>query len=89
MNERYRGGEDIFLTLPDDYDIEHIDWISIYCYKFRVDFGHVTVSNISQRIPPYVPPPKKVRAFLHAFYTFEWLSYEVLSLSLVRGKALD
>ncbi|GMT06176.1 hypothetical protein PENTCL1PPCAC_28350, partial [Pristionchus entomophagus] len=59
MTERYRGGQDIILILPEEYDIEHIDWLAIYCYKFRVDFGHVTVSNISQRIPPYVPAQKR------------------------------
>ncbi|VDD94738.1 unnamed protein product [Enterobius vermicularis] len=59
MNERYRGGQDIIIDLPDDYDIYHIDWLSIYCYKFRVDFGHVPINNISQRIPPHVPPQKR------------------------------
>uniref|UniRef100_A0A0K0D0W9 DOMON domain-containing protein n=1 Tax=Angiostrongylus cantonensis TaxID=6313 RepID=A0A0K0D0W9_ANGCA len=60
MNERYRGGQDIILDLPPDYDIHHVDWLSVYCYKFRVDFGHVAISNVSSRIPPYVPPQKRV-----------------------------
>ncbi|MFH4978349.1 hypothetical protein AB6A40_005058 [Gnathostoma spinigerum] len=60
MNERYRGGQDITLDLPAEYDINHIDWLSVYCYKFRVDFGHVAVTNVSLRIPPYVPPQKSV-----------------------------
>uniref|UniRef100_A0AC34Q6X6 DM13 domain-containing protein n=1 Tax=Panagrolaimus sp. JU765 TaxID=591449 RepID=A0AC34Q6X6_9BILA len=55
MNERYRGGQDIIIDLPADYDINHIDWLAIYCYKFRVDFGHVLISNVSTRIPPFVP----------------------------------
>jgi len=59
MNERYRGGQDIIIDLPEDYDINHIDWLSIYCYKFRVDFGHVLISNVTGKIPPYVPPPKR------------------------------
>uniref|UniRef100_A0A0R3S538 Protein Skeletor n=1 Tax=Elaeophora elaphi TaxID=1147741 RepID=A0A0R3S538_9BILA len=59
MNERYRGGQDIILDLPAEYDINHIDWLSVYCYKFRVDFGHVSIMNVSQRIPPYVPPQKR------------------------------
>ncbi|VIO86537.1 Uncharacterized protein BM_BM6104 [Brugia malayi] len=59
MNERYRGGRDIIIDLPAEYDINHIDWLSVYCYKFRVDFGHVSIMNISQRIPPYVPPQKR------------------------------
>ncbi|KAM3726463.1 Protein Skeletor, isoforms B/C [Dirofilaria immitis] len=59
MNERYRGGRDIIIDLPAEYDINHIDWLSVYCYKFRVDFGHVSITNVSQRIPPHVPPQKR------------------------------
>ncbi|VDM38567.1 unnamed protein product [Toxocara canis] len=59
MNERYRGGQDIIIDLPEEYDINHIDWLSVYCYKFRVNFGHVPITNVSQRIPPYVPPQKR------------------------------
>ncbi|EJD75439.1 DOMON domain-containing protein [Loa loa] len=59
MNERYRGGQDIIIDLPVEYDINHIDWLSVYCYKFRVDFGHVSIMNVSQRIPPYIPPQKR------------------------------
>uniref|UniRef100_A0A2K6W493 DM13 domain-containing protein n=1 Tax=Onchocerca volvulus TaxID=6282 RepID=A0A2K6W493_ONCVO len=59
MNERYRGGQDIIIDLPAEYAINHIDWLSVYCYKFRVDFGHVSITNVSQRIPPYVPPQKR------------------------------
>ncbi|KAH7732099.1 DOMON domain-containing protein [Aphelenchoides avenae] len=59
MSERYRGGQDIIIDLPEGYDIDHIDWLSIYCYKFRVDFGHVRITNVSQFIPPYVPPQRR------------------------------
>ncbi|KAJ1374686.1 hypothetical protein KIN20_037431 [Parelaphostrongylus tenuis] len=59
MNERYRGGQDVIIDLPPDYDIHHVDWLSVYCYKFRVDFGHVAISNVSERIPPYVPNQKR------------------------------
>ncbi|TMS36517.1 hypothetical protein L596_003664 [Steinernema carpocapsae] len=62
MNERYRGGQDIIIDLPSEYDINHIDWLSIYCYKFRVDFGHVPITNVSQKIPPFVPAQKKFDA---------------------------
>ncbi|VDP08433.1 unnamed protein product [Heligmosomoides polygyrus] len=62
MNERYRGGQDLIIDLPADYDIQHVDWLAIYCYKFRVDFGHVAISNVSSRIPPYIPPQKRSMA---------------------------
>uniref|UniRef100_A0AC35U4I0 Protein Skeletor n=1 Tax=Rhabditophanes sp. KR3021 TaxID=114890 RepID=A0AC35U4I0_9BILA len=55
MNERYRGGKDIYLDLPEDYDITNIDWLSVYIFKFNVDLAHVAITNISQKIPPFVP----------------------------------
>ncbi|KJH42102.1 hypothetical protein DICVIV_11920 [Dictyocaulus viviparus] len=59
MNERYRGGQDVIIELPAEYDVQHVDWLAVYCYKFRVDFGHVAISNVSSRIPPYVPHQKR------------------------------
>ena len=64
MNERYRGGQDVIIELPEDYDIYHIDWLAIYCYKFRVDFAHINVSDISHRLPPYVPLQKHVKSWI-------------------------
>ncbi len=61
MKEEYRGREDLILELPDEYDIYNISWISVYCYKYRVVFGSVSVGNISARIPPHVPPQKRVQ----------------------------
>uniref|UniRef100_A0A0N5C4F3 Protein Skeletor n=1 Tax=Strongyloides papillosus TaxID=174720 RepID=A0A0N5C4F3_STREA len=58
MNERYRGGQDIVLELPDDYDIFSIDWLSVYIFRFSVDLAHVPITNISQKVPPYVPAQK-------------------------------
>lgn len=60
MNERYKGGQDLILDLPESHDIYSIDWLSVYCVKFRVDFGFVPLTNLSKRIPPYVPPQKRV-----------------------------
>lgn len=79
MNERYRGGQDIIIDLPAEYDINHIDWLSVYCYKFRVDFGHVPIMNVSQRIPPYVPPQKRVSQFL-VFKTITNVSPRLLAM---------
>lgn len=59
MNERYRGGQDIIIDLPDNYDVYHIDFLSVFCYKFRVDFAHVLISNLPQTLPPHVPPQPK------------------------------
>ncbi|CCD68671.1 DM13 domain-containing protein [Caenorhabditis elegans] len=61
ISENYRGGKDIILELPENYDIFHIDWISVYCYKYRVNFGSVLVptDDTLVNLPPYVPSIKK------------------------------
>ena len=73
MNERYTGGKDIFVELPEGYDVQHIDWLSVrtvssifiqflqvYCLRFEVDYGHIFIRNIAPMIPPYVPTPIRV-----------------------------
>ena len=34
MNERYTGGKDIFVELPEGYDVQHIDWLSVHTVSF-------------------------------------------------------
>lgn len=63
IRHTYTGDQDIILELPEDYDIYHIDWLSVYCSQFNIDFGHVKIgSEISPSIPPYVPLQRKVSA---------------------------
>jgi len=62
MNERYRGGQDIIIDLPEGYDVYHIDLLSVYCFKFRVDFAHVAINNLPANLPPYVPIQNKSNA---------------------------
>ncbi|KAI6176965.1 hypothetical protein M3Y97_00855900 [Aphelenchoides bicaudatus] len=52
MNE----AKDIILDLPENYDVYHIDFLSVYCYKFHVDFANVLINNLPPILPPYVPP---------------------------------
>ncbi|KAF7634258.1 hypothetical protein Mgra_00006335 [Meloidogyne graminicola] len=59
INDRYTGGKDIYVELPNGYDVQHIDWLSIYCLRFEVDYGHVFIRNISPMIPPHVEIIKK------------------------------
>ncbi len=61
MSEVYTGNKDIILELPESDDVYHIDWISVYCYRFGVDFGHIRITNVSSRIPPHVPVQKRVK----------------------------
>ncbi|KAI6235634.1 Protein Skeletor, isoforms D/E [Aphelenchoides besseyi] len=59
LNTRYRGGQDIIIDLPENFDVYHIDLLSVYCYKFRIDFGHVQIGNLPANLPPYIPPQTK------------------------------
>ncbi|CAI5454615.1 unnamed protein product [Caenorhabditis angaria] len=58
ISENYKGGKDLILELPENYDIFHIDWISVFCVKYRVNFGNIVVptDDTLANIPPYVPP---------------------------------
>ncbi|CDW56362.1 DM13 domain containing protein [Trichuris trichiura] len=60
LKELYTGEKDLILELPPSHNIYKIDWISLYCYRFAVNFAHVRIQNISDRIPPYVPAAKHV-----------------------------
>lgn len=68
MNERYTGGRDIFVELPDSFLIDSIDWLSVYCVRYETDFGHVQLRNISLTVPPYIPPQKSVSKINFNFY---------------------
>ena len=35
----------LILTLPDDRTVHNIDWLSVWCVPFRIDFGHVRIPN--------------------------------------------
>lgn len=60
LNQLYTGDKDIILDLPENFDIYSIDYISLFNFQFAKDFGHVKVSNVGDKIPPYVPVQSKV-----------------------------
>uniref|UniRef100_A0A5S6QQ12 DM13 domain-containing protein n=1 Tax=Trichuris muris TaxID=70415 RepID=A0A5S6QQ12_TRIMR len=60
LKDLYTGEKDLILELPPTHNVYKIDWISLYCYRFAVNFAHVRIQNISDRIPPYVPAPRHV-----------------------------
>ena len=63
--KRFDGSQDdIVLTLPDDTEVKDLKWISIWCRKFKQNFGYFIFQGESddendgpgQKI---VKPPKK------------------------------
>lgn len=55
--------EDVVLTLPPEIKVSSLKWISVWCRKFTVDFGHLIFPE-GLRIPsgdseePELPPPR-------------------------------
>ena len=39
----FNGTEDIILKLPDHVAVSKLNWLSIWCRKFAVNFGHVEI----------------------------------------------
>ncbi|OUC39591.1 hypothetical protein D917_04735 [Trichinella nativa] len=77
LKELYNGEKDIILELPEDHDIYNIDWISIYCLRFAVNFAFVKIQAISDRIPPYVPVPVQ-RSKIPEFKREPWTTVTLL-----------
>lgn len=38
---RFDGSRDVVLRLPDGVYVGQVKWISVYCRKYKMDFGHV------------------------------------------------
>lgn len=61
MSERYTGGRDVYVELPDGYDIPRIDFLAIYSIRFDVVYASILLRNVSRySIPPYVPAQRRV-----------------------------
>lgn len=57
---------DFIIDLPEDHDIYNIDWLAVWSEKIRLNFGHVDLTKVSDRIPPYLPMEMKVRNLGHS-----------------------
>ena len=46
----------IEIMLPGDLTVHDIDWLSIYCIEYSVDFGNVMIPDLQdENIPPFIP----------------------------------
>ncbi len=49
------SGKDIHLTLPSSITMNDIEYLSLYCFRFTMDFGNVTIpKDINPPLPPYL-----------------------------------
>ncbi|GAV08475.1 skeletor [Ramazzottius varieornatus] len=50
---RKYNGQDIFLTIPSDLDINDFKAFSVYCAKYKLDFGHAIFPVANQSEKPF------------------------------------
>uniref|UniRef100_A0A183CHZ9 DM13 domain-containing protein n=1 Tax=Globodera pallida TaxID=36090 RepID=A0A183CHZ9_GLOPA len=58
LRDDYRGNDDLRVQLASGQNIYGIDYLSLFCYQYDVDFGHIGVRLNSQQnpVPAYIPP---------------------------------
>lgn len=58
LKEDYSDGNNLTVRLPGNQTIYDINYISIFCYEYAVDFGHIyfNLSPKDVKVPPYIPP---------------------------------
>jgi Electron transfer DM13 len=49
---RKYNGDDITIKLPGDLTVYDIKWLSMWCVKYSVEFGHVDIPK-DLNVPPY------------------------------------
>lgn len=45
--------KDVLLTLPGNKTVYDIDWLSIWCSEFKIDFGSVIIPKNLNNLPPH------------------------------------
>uniref|UniRef100_A0A1I7WJK7 DM13 domain-containing protein n=1 Tax=Heterorhabditis bacteriophora TaxID=37862 RepID=A0A1I7WJK7_HETBA len=60
MHEDY-SNMDVTISLADDQTVYDIEWISVFCYQFSVDFCHIKVflKKEENPVPAYLPQISK------------------------------
>ena len=51
----------LVLTLPDEITVHTIDWFSVWCVPFRINFGELQIPEAIVFPSPSPPPPPRVR----------------------------
>ncbi len=58
------SGEDIILTLPADLTTHGIDYLSLYCISFTMDFGSINIP-LNLNVPPHLDRKDALRVSPH------------------------
>ncbi|KAI1732357.1 electron transfer DM13 domain-containing protein [Ditylenchus destructor] len=58
LKKNYQGDSDLVVQLNKGQTIYNIDYLSIFCYQYDVDFGHMEIKLEPNAIsvPAYIPP---------------------------------
>ncbi|KAL3069415.1 hypothetical protein niasHS_018140 [Heterodera schachtii] len=59
LRDDYRGDTDLRVQLAHGQTIYGIDYLSLFCYQYDVDFGHIDVHLDPQQnaVPAHIPAP--------------------------------
>uniref|UniRef100_A0A914ED00 DM13 domain-containing protein n=1 Tax=Acrobeloides nanus TaxID=290746 RepID=A0A914ED00_9BILA len=61
IHEDYTGENDLAAVLSEGQTVYDIDFISVFCYQYNVNFGNVRLHldpDVVQ-VPPYIPPVRE------------------------------
>lgn len=58
LKTNYLGNTDLIIRLAKEQTVYDINYISVFCYEYGVDFGHIYFDLFPEQIivPPYIPP---------------------------------
>uniref|UniRef100_A0A914RHM1 DM13 domain-containing protein n=1 Tax=Parascaris equorum TaxID=6256 RepID=A0A914RHM1_PAREQ len=68
LREDYDGRKELIVRLANDQTVYDINYISVFCYEFAVDFGHVVfdMRALQVAVPAYIPPVQQHANIVHA-----------------------
>lgn len=61
LTENFDGSDSVIIELPPDRTIYEIGYISVYTKELAIDLGHIRVGNLTDLVPPFVPPQQMVK----------------------------
>ena len=70
-------GEDIEIQLPGNLTMNDIDWLSVWCIRYKHNFGHVFIPKDLNNIPPALGQTK-----ITVIYFVDFSSINPVFLSL-------
>ena len=61
LRDEYGGEADVIARLGGGQTIYDVDYLSLFCYQYDVDFGHIRFkfNEKEQPLPAHIPPVRQ------------------------------